>query len=1374
MDNFFLTYPPKVVVLDPRSHKTLRSYVFLGDVPPRISSAITTGAYQLLKEFYGPEYKTKLGLNITDVHRAWLGGDEEYNLDDLDELLADMEPDATAGIPGEAPLQAPTPSISSAQTLLTAKMSPGIEYVTNVHLFPEDNFAEAKEKIYLATNIPPYRQHLFYRHNTSLRTTYQLQAGGIYNVDIRQISESRADMYGIPIDKSIYDNRHLVRINAYDTFRLLGDELTDGIIHVVDLNIFIDKIHSQLIDIINDKYSFEMFYYSFVIKYWPHFTMECFYDFVSNESTLGHKYPDLAKDKDMLASIYRAERDIIVSKYRNLPRAAAYGATNISYAITQMTAVVTGNRVRLNIRNIFDKLIAAAAIPEIHAYVDHNNHHYLLRKKYAFSDSVNFPPGVMMKNGLTCAVLVNDAKYMFFNIRPNGQIYVRAIWNEEDELDFDDALQIIKKFTDPIVARINKMGKYAFVSGNELSPISKTNVSYQNLNVCCFWKKVMIEPTFKAVRAIWDKYMAAGITAPRNVQQFEKYEFSFRKGMHEFDPSVVEKIINASNNITLTNQYMYLSNNAIKQKWDQHYNGRTVYMTHRTTDVRFEVANIREKEFQIFRDFIMCYVYGAVNNEKIKALMLNKRSYDDVKKLRKLKEQDPELYNLKKYGSKKVYSILCQNQRQPIIYTNDEIKAMPASDLKMLTKYWNFTLEKPAYYRCPNKNFPHLNFIIGAHPKHYCLPCCNKKPLRDDDNKKTKQARACLQNHTIGATDFVDDMSRHIMGYGKDVDVGRLSKIPQPGLKNLLYGTLDDNSLDYYLVGVRQHTVAQSVGIIFAMAEALSTSAVLLVDSITNKLGTVNIFNTMMNGALIMYFRDMQDLIDTMRSIVNPSTELLTNNFNQWPELFIELFYQILNIGVFTFIDENGSGENINLYLPAHMYDEIMVSNALGGTISSTTKYVVIVKKQSSYYPVFVVDPYLYFKTGVVHSRHFAADSSIIELLYSVTLFNLRSDGNAVGKNIDLTFIKLFAADNPNWKIALKFINKQNLCYAVIMNGQAGDVYVPCDYSPHSADSTPITFDVFKNGKISLRSVENIINDINDFIEKKYRIGSTGQLYSYAKLVPSGYVTVNTHCIGLSTGIFIFYFDTYDQLADIPHIATKYDYREINDCIVKGSAPSVDNRTRGIGGALYGNHLYKLFVIEFMNYVNNEKNDKLRGKIEALIRETNFKKDLKEFRDSLNNLLRDFPSDMVIISDHLVSFYEGTGDKKDLLSRIFSAQYGFDRITVNRLQQMDSVAAVSTELQKIASDFTVRMDLDTTDITFPNMYAVCAQNEASYCSNKKLIINQPIGELCDILAADLKNDIKSQYLLNSLWSEIVIDYMDFEKHPAELITIFTL
>ena len=97
---------------------------------------------------------------------------------------------------------------------------------------------------------------------------------------------------------------------------------------------------------------------------------------------------------------------------------------------------------------------------------------------------------------------------------------------------------------------------------------------------------------------------------------------------------------------------------------------------------------------------------------------------------------------------------------------------MSAAKKQKLVKFWNFTRGRPAYYRCPEKRFPHLSFRTGEHPLGYCLPCC-KKTRPKIGSKSYAINRLCRKKHKVSPADLegavADDplsLSRHILSYG--------------------------------------------------------------------------------------------------------------------------------------------------------------------------------------------------------------------------------------------------------------------------------------------------------------------------------------------------------------------------------------------------------------------------------------------------------------------------------------------------------------------------------------------------------------------------------------------------------------------------------
>src|ERR1700742_916979 len=193
--NEFLRNPVKDVVFDPMRGLNRHTFVFLGDVIKRVYIACDSyrnvaahraGYDKLLREFYGDNFKSKLGLDIIDYSHAYLrrpdeigaffgqeevGGGDDFDDSDIEELLN----------VSTAPARA-----SSSEFI---DFVPGIDYITDIHVYPEDKFSELKEKIYLATDIPTYRQHIFYIDKNKIESTYDLYAEGIYNIDIRTLPQ---------------------------------------------------------------------------------------------------------------------------------------------------------------------------------------------------------------------------------------------------------------------------------------------------------------------------------------------------------------------------------------------------------------------------------------------------------------------------------------------------------------------------------------------------------------------------------------------------------------------------------------------------------------------------------------------------------------------------------------------------------------------------------------------------------------------------------------------------------------------------------------------------------------------------------------------------------------------------------------------------------------------------------------------------------------------------------------------------------------------------------------------------------------------------------------------------------------------------------
>lgn len=1373
MDHFSVN-PLRVVLYDPIGQSTRHIYCFVPWAPAAVVKAIRAGGTSdrdkaILKEHFGTSWKNKLCLDVKNPTTAllpttisvdeYLGGDQDKELTGAapsifsDEMIGGNDVDDFESLLADAPRERVKSEIID--------INPGVTHIFGtdsggVAVYSQDKINELRNKIYLSIGIPAYRQHLFWFTKTQLRLPYRLHLGGPYLADIRTLDEAPDRVAGLPVDKKFYDARKEQIIEARDAFVLLEEVLPECVVYLVDLDPIFRDVSKRELN--SDTYQFDLVYYGLIAKYWPQMTPEVFADYLRDENEMPHLYPALSPSRSHLSAAHQLERELI-----GQPKKVTETLTS---AITQLVAFVHTRGVQLDLRNLFDVLQVSRCIPEICAYVQRDGHKYLLRKQHKGNAGIiPWPSGNFIRTGLTIAISMRRAdqdrfhadvgnstqenehsRYLFLNIAQNGRYTIRTMWNEEDGMDFDKIVRVMKAFCDRIVDQINAGGRQLFISGMRLTGISKSTIKYQSMNASVFWKRLLLEPAYKLVRAEWDKYHRAGISAPKVVQQHDKYEFLFRKGMHEFDTTNINRILTASSVARVPNQYIYLSNAAIKQRWDQNFEGRTVKMTHRTTDVRFEVFDIREGEFATFLDHISqfatrCYAQDAIRN------ISTRRDYSQIRKLRKLREQDPALFNMKKYGSVKDYASICQKPRQPVIYTPDEIQRMSKAEQAKLTQYWNFTTQATAWYGCPNKKYPHLSFIVGVHPKHYCLPCCAKK-RQEASSRKSRVVSSCLSAHIYTEDDQESAISRHVVHYGRELDVGRLSKLP-PELAALLAG-IGHKDQEFYLFGVPQNIPGvKRMGVLFSVAEALGlTYAVVVADLLVcaKKIVEMGMFDVLLSGAISQYF-EANELLDVMRDVFH-KMQWSPHHFDAWPELLVELLEMTYNCRIYTFIDV-GADKDSKLML--HHIPSRGVYVPLP-TNENEVRSVVIVATKGAYYPMFHIDISQYFRNASIKSRIYELGSPFETLLRDMVN---APDEYRTGAPLNDEIVKEFAQANK-WKVEEQYVNRSNLCYQILLRRDDEAVLVPVDYSVVTKSTNFAPF---------LRSKHRInVKHVVDFVKKlnKYLTNTRYALIKFDAQVMSDTL------VGLRAGDTIWYCTgTPDDKLPIEH---NYDMDEVNALIIKHAAPTPDARSEKLGAALYDNYLYELYLLSFMNYIDKQRNVDMRRRIVELVQSTNFRKDIGPFKVALKQLLAKYPDDLLRLQGQLSEFYHTTQDKKALAAQIEDTIYSFDRQIITQLRELD-LGEMRSRLMKISAEFCVERDLVVPE--FPNTFTTCDEPQP-YCAGAKLIVNKPLIGLVNLLCADLRDDLKYKYMVNGIHAESVIDYFKFTQRPIEVITIYRI
>ena len=91
----------------------------------------------------------------------------------------------------------------------------------------------------------------------------------------------------------------------------------------------------------------------------------------------------------------------------------------------------------------------------------------------------------------------------------------------------------------------------------------------------------------------WREYEQAGIIGIRGLQQAGAYTFYFRKGIVDYDPRAMERVVTRGaaprGRRVVTNHYSHLTDPEDAARWRHIYAGRVVRIYPRATDLRIEI-----------------------------------------------------------------------------------------------------------------------------------------------------------------------------------------------------------------------------------------------------------------------------------------------------------------------------------------------------------------------------------------------------------------------------------------------------------------------------------------------------------------------------------------------------------------------------------------------------------------------------------------------------------------------------------------------------------------------------------------------------------------------------------------------------------------
>jgi len=1132
--DYFKTDPIKITHVTVTSNNISEYvYILVGDVSTNIKKEISKkpNKSKLLQKIYGPSWRKKLGFDlsqsggakhnkeiteksdkIVDSNSSSDGDDtstenKTENVMNVSKSIDSLDLDIKMGdINVEFDLEdlklVPEDKIiTTIKPIIKQKF--GIKWVYDISVFQEDKVSEFKEKLFLITNIPIYRQHLWNEHKEH---TYSMSYI-LYQHDIRVyvdinvaiklfMNKNPANkVEGVPVNMELYGDKDAISVIANDEFRILKDTYEiRGTTHykIIDANDFLLPIKEILEKMISPNknqfdLSFEIIYYSFVLKYFPMMTLSVFVEYIMNESLMVDYFPEIAFDAEKKYDMYVCQQHIIKEKNHiveceknnissTIGKKVALVRGRINSSIVDMTLNIFHNALRqelIFIRNLFDEFSTTVYVNFIQACLLHNNQKILFKKIYKkCKDHADKTP----LNSIMFKIYLNreTTEHITLILFGNGNYQIKTSWREENNYGFKDIYEIVEKLTNPIIDKINSYGAKVLRHYN-IPKITWDNIIFTNISMVLFYKCDVYDESFKMFKDIL-KIMEKGKIIEERKIDLGILHYYFLKAMYRFDSHRIEKMVN------LSNHYEHLTDAAIKTKWDSIFiKCRILRMTKRFSGIKFEINGMRREEYDIFIDYILyiLYVFTTSKKKPVETLRIV------TKKLTSLKEQDPVLYDFKKkYGSDIIYSKICQKPFQPLLLSKTGYAQLEPEDKKRVLKWMNFTTQEDAYYYCPNPKLPYVRFKINIHPKGYGIPCCQKINISSDlDNPNRIIHDIILKDGVYLKEKKLKTISRYVSTYGKDIEIGRLSKLPEDSLETLFYDvdlvTEEECQTDlrYYLLGVPQHMQnIDYLGYLFCLSNVLDkTIEELISDTINVLKNNPYIFRTLLNGSLNKYFTSQEEFITTIKTIfiskdalsgligkdINLKSKSVVNkcfecHFNWWNNTFMDIAKYCFEINTIIFEDK-GTDEEISMIIPPALSD---INDFI---IDSHTNIIVVRKNKTSvftqsrvqtivqcyYYPVIMVNKELFFKTNIIDRKLFTNNSSIIHNIKQMMNTDMEKPSHECA---DLIMVKKFSKYSlsqeskykaiPRYKICLLYISKSNLCYAVILYTPGAKIYV--------------------------------------------------------------------------------------------------------------------------------------------------------------------------------------------------------------------------------------------------------------------------------------------------------------------------------------------
>ena len=621
-----------------------------------------------------------------------------------------------------------------------------------ISFMPFDTINLLKKKISMIFNIDWYKITIYWKKNNIIETSYDLIINeNIININFNNIEEK---------DSYIYDNKNNINIKSKDEILTVNYLITNNIkdIYFIYLDDYITELLGPEME--RNIQKFDIIYNNIVIKYFPLFTYDLFYNYIFYNKDFNNKYTNLSNIKNEIKMNNNIKK--ILDKGHN------YKINNYSIAkiiFTLNNILITD--IYINLRNIFDLLhINEYNITKI--ILNKDNKIYRKKLKYETEERNKEYKSETHINVITIYLRnkYSEMTPLFLKIHNKGRIEIIITIADRYKLKYNDIIKYIQSEINPILEKLDEH-KYIFNIYTQIKQLTDDNIK-NNKNKYIITEKIEDKrfDELKNINILMNEISTfTNVFSNVNKDINDVIRFHIYTGInslnvehyHDFFPNV-------------KNSYIIYSSLKEMNQWREKFPGLITKLIYNMNTLEINIKLINYNDIEN----ILYLLKALIHNTQIpKSVIKNTIKNSKDKKLKKLKNIDSNMFSFNNSNqSNKKYSKICQRPFHPLIYKKEEIKDLSKKKKEELIEFINTTTNEKVYYRCDTKKAPYLGFITNEHPQNYCIPCCRIK------NQEIKETHGtCLENYKI--LKKKEMTNKYIQTYIlQHIDTNRLSKLP--------------------------------------------------------------------------------------------------------------------------------------------------------------------------------------------------------------------------------------------------------------------------------------------------------------------------------------------------------------------------------------------------------------------------------------------------------------------------------------------------------------------------------------------------------------------------------------------------------------------